>query len=322
MKRRKTKRPLLRILLTLFILANLYSLLPVVKFYFTSMPSRFSTNDDTIKKLKSNREPYFSFIVISDTSSGFFPMESTTLKLISRMNREDRFKKTPIDFVINVGDVTFRGREKQYQNYVKLREEIKYPVINVIGNHDDDVDNGPEGTALFEKYCGKKDFSFSDRNSYFIALDNIDGDVTPEQFEWFENELKKGSAFDNIFVFLHKPPFNPYQQSWYRIETCQWSYFFMKMCERYKVTAVFSGHEYINRSVEFGGVTYVVSGGGGALLFEAPTWENASNHYIVVKINGSYVDMEVRKVFPPLWLYSGFYFWRDLIFFVKDFLLN
>jgi hypothetical protein len=74
--------------------------------------------------------------------------------------------------------VTFRGREKQYQNYVKLREEIKYPVINVIGNHDDDVDNGPEGTALFEKYCGKKDFSFSDRNSYFIALDNIDGDVT------------------------------------------------------------------------------------------------------------------------------------------------
>jgi hypothetical protein len=106
-----------------------------------------------------------------------------------------------------------------------------------------------------------------------------------------------------------------------QVRDLQWSYFFMKMCEG-TGPAVFSGHEYINRSVEFGGDTYVVSGGGGALLFEAPTWENSSNHYIVVKINGSYVDMEVRKVFPPLWLYSGFYFWRDLIFFVKDFLLN
>ena len=315
------KHKTLSIVIAILLALNLYSLMPIIKFYLKGSPQTFKRNLDVARALKENKEAYFSFIVISDTSSGCFLMEASTLKIISRMNREDRFHKIPIDFVINIGDATFRGKNSHYRNYAKIREMIKYPVITAIGNHDDDLDNGLEGEALFERYCGEKEFSFVDRNSYFIVLDNKDGEFSDEKFKWFEEELKKGGSYKHIFVFMHKPPFNPYQQSWYRIETCPWSHRFLKICEQYKVNFVFSGHEYIYRIVNFGGVNYMVTGGGGSLLFEAPSWENSSLNYIVVKINGDYIDYEIRKVFPPIWEFTIFYMWKDLVYFVKG-LLN
>lgn len=315
------KHKILSTIIGIFLLLNLYSLLPLAKVYLSKPPTALKTNLEISENLKEHDDPYFSFIVISDTSSGCPLMESATLKLISRINREDRFHKIPIDFVINIGDVTFRGREPHYRNYAKIKELIKYPVISAIGNHDDDLDDGARGEAMFKKYCGEKEFSFVDRNAYFIVLDNKNGEFRDDQFEWFENELQKADQYKHVFVFMHKPPFNPYQQSWYRIETCPWSQRFLKMCEQYNVSIVFSGHQYVQRAVEFGGVTYIVSGGGGALLAEAPSWDNSFLHYIVVKVNMDYIDYEVRKVPPPIWEFFVFYIWKDLLYFVKG-LLN
>ncbi|MBN1353077.1 MAG: metallophosphoesterase, partial [Candidatus Omnitrophica bacterium] len=173
-----------RILFVIFILLNVYSLLPAVSFYFKKPILPIRLNRDIARGLAGNKEPYFSFIVTSDTGSGLFPNNSATLKLVSRINREDRFHKTPIDFVVNVGDVTFRGKEAHYKDYAKIKEMIKFPVIDAIGNHDDDFDQGLGGMVLFKKYCGVTNFSFMDRNSYFIVLDDKDGDFNESQFAW------------------------------------------------------------------------------------------------------------------------------------------
>ncbi len=314
------RHKILSAIIIAFLALNLYSLIPIIKFYLTKTPADFERNLDITERLKENKEPYFSFIVISDTSSGLFLNEASTLKIISVMNREGRFHKIPIDFVINVGDVTFRGTPSHYRNYVKIRKKIKFPVITAIGNHDDDIDNGKKGEELFKEYCGEKEFSFIDRNSYFIVLDNKNGEFKDSQFEWFENELKKAYLYKHKFVFMHKPPFNPYQQSWYRIETCPWSHRFLKLCEKYKVSIVFSGHEYVQRIAEFGGVTYIVCGGGGTLL-NVPSWEGSFLNYIVVKVNRDYVSSEVRRVMPPIWEYFTYYMWKDLVYFVRDLLL-
>jgi 3',5'-cyclic AMP phosphodiesterase CpdA len=208
----------------------------------------------------------------------------------------------------------------EFLGFIKTQVAADY-FPTAIGNHDDDIDDGEKGIALFNKYCGDTEFSFIDRNSYFIVLDNKIGDLSDSQFKWLEGQFVKGQEYDNIFVLMHKPPFNPYQQSWYRAEQNDWSYKFMKMCEQYKVDMVFSGHEYISRVVDFGGVKYVVTGGAGAILFEAPAWDNAYNHYVVVKVNGDYVDYEIRRVFPPVWQYTFLYFWKDLYYIAKQ-LLN
>ncbi|MFH1594253.1 MAG: metallophosphoesterase [Candidatus Omnitrophota bacterium] len=315
------KNRLLKWALVAFIAINLYSLIPIVRFYLTKHPATKKLNQDVVSGFRDNKDPYFSFIVMSDTGSGIFPAEAATLKLVRRMNREDRFNKIPIDFVVNAGDVTFRGRESHYKNYLKIKEMIKFPVIDGIGNHDDDFDNGPRGLALFNKYCGAEQFSFTNRNSYFIFLDNKDGNLTESQFAWVESELRKVGDFEHTFIFMHKPPFNPYQQAWYRVETNPWSYAFLKLCDKYKVDIVFSGHENVGRVVKFGSVTYMVSGGGGTLLIQ-PSSEGGFLNYIVVKVNGKYLDHEIRKVNPPVWEFFTYYMWKDIIYFLQDLFLN
>ena len=313
------KRKLSKLALIVFIGFIAYSFIPIISFYLMGRSEIGLRNEDVANNLRANKDPYFEFIVTSDTGSGNFLNEAATLKLVSNINREDRFKKIPIDFVVNVGDVTFRGKESHYKNYVTLKNMINYPVVNVIGNHDDDLDNGTRGLELFRKYCGREEFSFTDRNSYFIVLDNKDGNFTDKQFLWLETELAKGKPLSHVFIFMHKPPFNPYQQAWYRPETNPWSHRFLKLCDKYEVDMVFSGHENVSRVVKFGSVTYVVCGGGGTLLIQ-PSWHGGFLNYIVVKVNRDYLDYEIRKVNPPIWEFFSFYLWKDLIYFVQSWL--
>lgn len=309
----------LKWILVIFLAINLYSLIPIISFYLRKSPAIKTRNEDVVEALKKNKDPYFEFIVTSDTGSGNFLNEASTLKLISRITREDRFNKIPIDFVINVGDVTFRGKESHYRNYLKIKDAFEFPVIDVIGNHDDDLDNGSEGLRLFKKYCGKTEFSFVDRNSLFIVLDNKDGDFGEGQFQWLRGELEKGKGLKHIFIFMHKPPFNPYQQAWYRAETNPWSHRFLKLCDEFGVRMVFSGHENVSRVVKFGSVTYIVCGGGGTLLIQ-PSHEGGFLNYIVVKVNRDYVDYEIRKIQPPIWEFFAYYLWKDLLYFVQGWL--
>ena len=310
----------IKALIIIFVLVNIYSFIPIVSFYLKDAPIGVKKNENLTELLKDNKDPYFSFIVTSDTGTGLFLNEASTLKIISSINSEDRFKKVPIDFVANVGDVTFRGRESHYKNYVKIKDMIKFPTLDVIGNHDDDIDNGPRGEELFANYCGKKEFSFIDRNSYFIVLDNKDGDFKESQFNWLKSELDKAQSYKHIFIFMHKPPFNPFHESWYRVETNPWSHRFMKLCDENNVDMVFSGHESGVRVARFGKVTYVVSCGGGTLLMQ-PTSLGGYLNYVLVKVNGDYIDYEIRKVFPPVWEYFFYYAWKDFSYFLRG-LLN
>ena len=301
----------IKIALLVVLVLSLYSLTPLIPFYlkpYTAMP----TNDQVIEKLKSKGE-YFGFIVFGDNHAGFFYDDSATIKMIRLMNREDRFKKLPIDFVMNLGDVTFyKGRESNYRVYNKLRSMIKWPVISLMGNHD----YVKGGGRYFKQYLGKYEFSFTDRNSYFIVLDNKITDLTNEQLAWFEDELKKSAPYRHRFLFMHKPPLSLSQQSWFRPELGAWSYRLMKLCEKYSVDIVFAGHEHMFKERTLGGVRYVISGGGGGMT-QVPSSDGAFFHYIVVRVYGDYVDYEVRKVFPPFWEVVTYYMWKDLFYSLK-----
>lgn len=289
------------------------SLLPVAGLYLQK-DAAGPTNEQIINKLKDNKGSYFSFIVFGDNHAGFIFDDSAFLKLIHRMNRENRFRKLNMDFAVNLGDVSFiKGTEWDYRVYNRLRAKIKWPVISLMGNHDDDKG----GESRFKKYLGKKEFAFAQRNSYFIALDNKINALSEEQCAWLEAELKKSLAFKHRFVLMHKQAISLYQQSWFRPELVKWSYRFMKLCEEYKVDIVFAGHEHMFREGAYGGVRYIISGGGG-MLSQIPEADGGYLHYLVVRVYGDYVDFEVRKVFPPLWEYFTYYMWKELLYFVKD----
>jgi len=292
------------------------SLAPVVGLYLSKEPAPY-TNADAVKRLAANKGDSFRFLVFSDSHAGLVLSDSAALKTVRSMNREDRFKKTPVDFVVSAGDITFRSSNWDFRIFNILRSRIDRPVICAAGNHDDD---NKKVKDMFKKYCGSNEMSFADRNSYFIILDNSIGNITEKQFLWLEGELAKSAPYKHRFIIMHKPPISPYQRAWYRPELGAWPYRFMKLCEKYKVDIVFTGHEHMFKKSSYGGVKYITTGGAG-MPMNIPTSDGGYQHYLAVRVLGDYVDFEVHKVFPPLWEYLGYYMWKDLFYTLKSVLL-
>ena len=306
-------RQFLKITGIILFIGIVYSLIPVAALYLQK-DAAGPTNEQIAEKLKGNKGNIFSFIVFGDNHAGFIFDDSAFLKVIHGINRENRFKKLNIDFAANLGDVAFmKGSRWDYRIYNRLRAKIKWPVISLMGNHDDDR----HGESLFRENFGKKEFSFTDRNAYFIVLDNKITAISEEQCNWLEGELKKSSAYAHRFILMHKQAISLYQQSWFRPELSSWAYRFMKMCEQYKVDIVFAGHEHMFREAAYGGVRYIMTGGGG-MLTQIPESEGGYLHYLVVRVYGDYVDFEARRVFPPLWEYVTYYMWKELFYLLKD----
>ncbi len=292
--------------LIVILCAVIYSILPLVPFWFMTPAGSGENNQANIKKLESNEGAYFSFIVFGDNHNGLFTNDASTLKLIWHMNREDRFRKIPIDFVLNVGDVTLNGSKWDFLAWKKIQRLIKYPVITAIGNHDD--------RKLFGEYCGDKQFAFHERNSYFIIVDNADD--APD-FEWLEGQLKAGLEYEHTFVVMHKPPCDPYQQEWYNIDNASWAYQLRKLLAKYRVDMVFAGHKHMFKHQRFDNVDYITTGGGG-MLIEIPESEGGYLHYIRVMVNHDYATYEVRKISPPLWLHSTYYLVKEAVYWVRN----
>jgi len=306
---------IVRVLFIAILVLVIYSLIPTAALYLGPSPKPY-TNEEAATKLARNEGEDFKFVVLSDNHSGLVFNDSATLKIVRNINREGRFNKIPIDFVAICGDITFRGSAWDYSVFNKVRGLINRPVISAFGNHDND--GSP--AALARDYLGSKELSFTDRNSYFIVLDNGTDSLNEEQFVKFEVELKKSSAYKHRFIIIHKAPLSPYQQSWYRPELSPWSDKFMQLCEKYKVDMVFSGHEHMFKDSVHGGVRYINTGGGG-MLTTVPASDGGYLNYVVVRVYGGYVDYEVRKVFPPFWEYISYYLWKDILYAVKSVLI-
>lgn len=294
---------------TILIALVIYSFLPLTSFWFMTPALRSNNNQANIERLKNNKGEYFSFIVFGDNRSGLLFNDASTLKLIWHMNREDRFKKVPIDFVLNTGDITLWHNLAHIKAYKKMQKLIKWPLITVFGNHED-----PE---LFEEFVGEKQFAFVNRNSYFIIINNGEGSIEEKQFKWFEDHLKEGQKYEHIFVAMHKPPFDPYQQSWKNTEKEKWTYKVRKLCEKYNVDMVFSGDVHMFKHEKLEGVDYIVTAGGGILL-EIPEVDGGYLHYIRVMVNHDYVTYEVRKVSPPLWLHITYYLGKEALYWIRN----
>lgn len=300
-----------------FICLIILSALPVISFNLKPARDLVRANEAAKALLAGAPGERFSFIVIGDPEAGLFLNEASTLKIIRNINREGRFKeKADIIAVFTTGDNTFRGAASHYKNYVKIVSMLKFPVITTPGNHD--YDRG--GGRRFKEYIGPEEFAFARGDSRFIVINDADGDMSDEKLRWFENELKNGAGYKHRFVFMHKPPFNPYQQSWYRIENSAWTARFRKLCEEYRVDIVFAGHEHMFKEAVFNGVRYIVTGGGG-MLPTFPSCDGGYIHYVRVDVNGDYVSYEVRKIQPPLWLWLVYYLWKDLFYIVKGFIV-
>ena len=212
-------------------------------------------------------------------------------------------------FILHTGDLVHHDEENDWHDYFRaicdetdVGETI--PVYAVMGNHDG-VEHGED--ALFLSYLvlplnhflrSEGYYSFNIGDAHFIALNSyLPYEPGSPQYEWLANDLRKSSAYKWKFVFLHEPPYSTGKHG----SNISERRVLCPLFEKASVDIVFAGHNHLyERTREINGVTYIVTGGGGAPLYDAEKmyWiaaSESSHHFCKVHISQNLCAVEMIR---------------------------
>jgi len=192
-------------------------------------------------------------------------------------------------FVIDVGDLVLLGFDSEYQQYLGMIDPYPLPFVSVIGNHEM---YAPGGRERYGKYFGPEDFYFDYGPLRFAAANNAvpyaDYELTPSQAEWFADTLSE-PGLPMAFAFLHVP----------LGEFVNDGLFHEALLESERVPIAFFGHEHYYERWEQDGITYVITGGGGAEIVgfrEDPPYHGDFHHFCVVDVYpDGVIDVQVIR---------------------------
>lgn len=287
--------------------ATLTGLSPSTQYQYDILVSGIDVNPvaDTFRTAPAHGTGAATFIAFGDSGTG-----STAQRDLASVMANDTF-----DFALHSGDVaygvstgtgaaTFETTNSWffdiYRNW--LRAKAAFPVM---GNHDSrsENDNGVPYLSLFElprnggsetyPAHAERYYSFDYGPVHVVALDTefafLDAGRRAAQLAWLEQDLASTSQPWKIAVF-HRSPYSAGGEHGSALDVRA---AFAPIFERQGVQLAISGHEHdYERSVPLiadtaadGGVTYVVTGGGGGPLYPASrgSWTAASAsryHYV------------------------------------------
>ncbi|MBN2493263.1 MAG: metallophosphoesterase [Deltaproteobacteria bacterium] len=231
----------------------------------------------------------FSFVLFGDTRSDH----------ASHQQVVDAIRAEGVDFYINTGDLVSNGEnEADWVPFFEVEAELlrELPLFPVVGNHDEEDGQLDNYERLFAPPTDRSDseryYAFTYANARFIALDNQSSALLLQK-SWFEAELDAAVAdpsIEHIFVLLHE---NMYSSKdgrsgdWY---FRSWRNTMLNKGVKY----VFSGHDhYYDRGVADNGLPYLISGGGGAPLYDS---ENATQGDPIDVIYPAHTVLYSRKI--------------------------
>lgn len=195
----------------------------------------------------------------------------THRRLIERMLDEG------LDFVVVSGDMVARGSDEgDWQKFFALTQDFRaqVPYYPAIGNHDLGLTN-PDGSDRAERLLGLPPppanrpaesywYSREVADVHLVFLDSNNYDQL-EQETWLEADLaaarKRGVRA--IVAITHDGPFARGYHGGNKLARAR----YVPILARHKVDFVISGHDHLYQRGEYGGVKYLVSGGGGAPLY-------------------------------------------------------
>jgi len=211
------------------------------------------------------------------------------------------------DFAVQTGDLVADGPDPTLWpvffdiEKTLLRKIAFYPAL---GNHERHAQN------YYDFLQAKPYYSFNWGNAHFSILDSDLGNAAPteaarqaswkEQTAWLEDDLAKNQKPDFRFVAAHHPPLTAVS---YRQGDNPHMTALMTMFEKQHVTAAFFGHDHNYQHYLKNGIHYVVTGGGGAPLYDVDkppqgiTVKVASiENFVQVRVNGKAAHVVALKV--------------------------
>ena len=200
--------------------------------------------------------------------------------------------------VFHVGDLVNNGRNKgEWETFnaitAGLRNSAEF--FPVIGNHEYDSE------LYFKNFHlpGNGRWYRVDRGGInFIVLDSeVDMSKLSAQYRWLEKELISIQKEERpIIVIFHHPVFSLGRDL---LNNMSMSDFPLPLFEKYGVSAVFSGHEHNYERFFYRNIYYIVTGGGGAPLYDKVK-ENPFNqkfikayHFCALNLSGNEITVTV-----------------------------
>lgn len=247
------------------------------------------------------REPAndFHFAGIGDRTGGHHP------GVYERIWREVGLLKP--DFAINVGD-TIEGyindpakiegeANRQWDEIFRiLRPYSEIPQYFTVGNHD--IWNDVAERIYQERTGAKLDYWFKFQQALFVVLDNSrQNELSDAQYAFLEETLSRNTDAEPTFIFFHKPFWIGYiaaQNHEHRLH---------KLCVKYGVDWVITGHGHQLVHEKFDGVSYLEIGSSGGSIGTNPDgtpmykFENGKFfHFICGRVKGSKVSLTVKEI--------------------------
>jgi 3',5'-cyclic AMP phosphodiesterase CpdA len=203
--------------------------------------------------------------------------------------------------VFHTGDLVEHGwSASQWQTFNKitapLRRKVKfYPAI---GNHER---NSPLYYDNFDLPGNERWYSVETGNIHFIVLDTM-ADISPgsRQYEWLSSDLQEipDHIIFTIAIF-HHPPFStgPHKEDEKGLRQT-----IVPLFEQHGLDIAFTGHDHIYERSFYNGIYYIVTGGGGAPLYNRKRKSPHSQlfvkafHFCKLTVSGTRLTVEVYGI--------------------------
>jgi hypothetical protein len=256
--------------------ARIRGLVPGADYYYRVLPA------GDLKKFRTFAvsADSFSFALIGDTRT-----DSASHQAVI-----DRMAGYHSDFILHVGDYVYYGDSAvEWQTFFNAEDTVLQDrlILPAIGNHEDPY--WPFDTLFALPDTGGY-YSVDYANAHFAVL-NSSADLYNAQRVWLRDDLAAAQGnpqIDWIIMALHRPAYSSGPHGSQADIQDAWCPLF----DTNRVDVVFAGHDHdYERTIPLGGVTYVVTGGGGAPLHTNgynswTAYSESTYQFCLVKIRG------------------------------------
>lgn len=282
-----------------------------------SCTKRRAPQDLTVN-LQANVSTPFTFVAYGDTRF-HDPTDTEAANPAARVALVQAIADVHPAFICFTGDIVYNGYDsndwKTWDAETRPFREKRIPVYPALGNHDL---HGDPQTALanyFQRFPDLKQsryYSLTAANALVLVLDSSLDETTGPQGRWLSDRLDHVPAgVDFVFLMLHHPPYTSSSDAkkfggGHAARSPERA--LAQMLEQRQAQArfrilVFSGHVHNYERHERGGVTYFVTGGGGAHAYpieRSPAdpfqSKDINYHYLLVQVDRQQVKITMNRL--------------------------
>lgn len=241
----------------------------------------------------------FSFAVFGDNrpDSPLAPQPKTFHQILKLI--QDRH----VNLAFSVGDIVSgsyhpKVYRKQYEDFKSLASSLNCPLYVAPGNHD--LQN-LVSLNLFKKLISPQTFfSFNYRGRHFIVISTEEigeaGKIGSTQLRWLKNDLEKNKG-KTSFIFMHRPLYsimNPVGDPSKHLSFVNKKNeaAVKNLMEKYRVEAVFAGHEHFFNFRKINGVKYFITACSGSSPY-ADAKHGGFPHFVLVNVKSTTITYQV-----------------------------